>query len=117
MNRHFSDLPRKGPFRRYVLSVRCCDVVSRIDRAAVLDSGEGGRHFFSITMNGTKPWPMAGRGRYVVPREPIKGGFDLIQGVKEGFPEEEIIERYLPDAQAESVGKNTADQQVHSTQN
>lgn len=78
MNRYFLDLLRKGLFRRYVFSVRCCDVVSRIDRVVVLDFGEGGRYFFSIIMNGIKSWSMVGRGRYVVLREFIKGGFDLI---------------------------------------
>lgn len=33
----------------------------------------------------------------MVPREHIMRGFDLVQDVREGFPEEESIERYLPE--------------------
>lgn len=36
------------------------------------------------------------RDRYMVPREHVMGGSELVREVREGFPEKEAVERYLP---------------------
>lgn len=66
--------------------------------AAVVEASEAGRYLPSHHKKETnQQWQVAGRGRYMVPRDRVTRAFDLVREVRGGFPQEETVEASLPD--------------------